>query len=120
MIDHAGADGIEFDIPIAGKRVPRRFHQTRSESALPERSRSFMPPVEVRHVAPPKVTHRWNAPNGLLEVTVTFPPERVMSALAPVHEPSPTLQPDWQDDPTNENHRARNMPIMNADTGLKE
>jgi two-component system cell cycle sensor histidine kinase PleC len=54
------------------------------------------------------------------EVTVTFPPERVMSALAPVHEPSPALQPDWQDDPTNENHRARNVPIMNAGTGLKE
>jgi two-component system, cell cycle sensor histidine kinase PleC len=53
-------------------------------------------------------------------VTVTLPPERVMSALAPVHEPSPSLQPDWQNDPTNENHRARNMPIMNAGTGLKE
>ncbi len=54
------------------------------------------------------------------EVTVTFPPERVMSALAPMHETSPALQPEWHDDPTNENHRARNMPIMNAGTGLKE
>jgi two-component system cell cycle sensor histidine kinase PleC len=26
-------------------------------------------------------------------VLVTFPPERVMSALAPMDEPSPTLQP---------------------------
>jgi two-component system cell cycle sensor histidine kinase PleC len=54
------------------------------------------------------------------EVTVTFPPERVMSALAPMQEPSPALQPEWQDDLTHEKHRARNLPIMNAGTGLKE
>jgi hypothetical protein len=35
-----------------------------------------------------------------------------------VHEPSPSLQPE--DDLTHENHRARNVPIMNAGTGLKE
>ena len=50
------------------------------------------------------------------EVTVTFPPERVMSALAPMHEHSPPLQPDL----INESRRTRNTPIMNAGTGLKE
>uniref|UniRef100_UPI0013D4C759 ATP-binding protein n=1 Tax=Klebsiella pneumoniae TaxID=573 RepID=UPI0013D4C759 len=54
------------------------------------------------------------------EVTVTLPPERVMSALAPVHETAPSLQPDWQTDITHEKHRARHAPIMNAGTGLKE
>lgn len=53
------------------------------------------------------------------EVTVTFPPERVMSALAPIEEPAVSLQPGI-DDLTNENRRARNVPIMNAGTGLKE
>jgi two-component system cell cycle sensor histidine kinase PleC len=28
------------------------------------------------------------------EVIITFPPERVMSALAPISEPSPSIQPD--------------------------
>lgn len=54
------------------------------------------------------------------EVTVTLPPERVMSALAPMHDTSPSLQPDWQTDITHEKHRARHAPIMNAGTGLKE
>ncbi|MBU6463143.1 MAG: HAMP domain-containing histidine kinase [Bradyrhizobium sp.] len=49
------------------------------------------------------------------EVIVTFPPERVMSALAPMaEEPSPPLQPE----PTDEKRRARNKPIMSAGTGL--
>jgi two-component system cell cycle sensor histidine kinase PleC len=54
------------------------------------------------------------------EVTVTLPPERVMSALAPMHDTSPSLQPDWHTDLSHERHRARNAPIMNAGTGLKE
>jgi len=32
------------------------------------------------------------------EVIVTFPPERVMAALAPLAEPSPPIQPQWQTD----------------------
>ncbi|MBU6457648.1 MAG: HAMP domain-containing histidine kinase [Bradyrhizobium sp.] len=49
------------------------------------------------------------------EVIVTFPPERVMSALAPTaEEPSPPLQPE----PTDEKRPARNKPIMSAGTGL--
>ena len=51
------------------------------------------------------------------EVVVTFPPERVMSALAPVAEP-PALQPDLHDDQS-EPSRTRNAPIMSAGTGLK-
>jgi two-component system cell cycle sensor histidine kinase PleC len=50
------------------------------------------------------------------EVIVTFPPERVMAALAPLPEDSPPLQPDR--DVTNENSRPRHTPIMNAGTGL--
>src|SRR5437868_12526711 len=53
------------------------------------------------------------------EVIVTFPPERVMSALAPVEEPTPTLQPEWNDDATAETARTRSAPIMSAGTGLK-
>jgi two-component system, cell cycle sensor histidine kinase PleC len=53
------------------------------------------------------------------EVIVTFPPERVMSALAPVAEESPPLQPELTATPvTDEKHRARNKPIMSAGTGL--
>ena len=50
------------------------------------------------------------------EVIVTFPPERVMSALAPMAEEAPPLQPDpiVSDD----KRRARNKPIMSAGTGL--
>ena len=47
------------------------------------------------------------------EVIVTFPPERVMSALAPMAEEAPPLQPE-----ADERHRARNKPIMSAGTGL--
>ena len=53
------------------------------------------------------------------EVIVTFPPERVMSALAPMAEEAPPLQPD----PTvaaaaDDKRRARHKPIMSAGTGL--
>lgn len=49
------------------------------------------------------------------EVIVTFPPERVMSALAPLNEASPPLQPRPG---AAEDTRRRNAPIMNAGTGL--
>jgi two-component system cell cycle sensor histidine kinase PleC len=52
------------------------------------------------------------------EVIVTFPPERVMSALAPVQEEAPPLQPETTPPVTDEKHRARNKPIMSAGTGL--
>jgi two-component system cell cycle sensor histidine kinase PleC len=52
------------------------------------------------------------------EVIVTFPPERVMSALAPMEE-APPLQPVQSADPAaDEKRRLRNKPIMNAGTGL--
>jgi two-component system cell cycle sensor histidine kinase PleC len=53
------------------------------------------------------------------EVIVTFPPERVMSALAPVEEVAPALQPDWQGPQAADAARARSTPIMSAGTGLK-
>jgi len=52
------------------------------------------------------------------EVIVTFPPERVMSALAPVQEEAPPLQPDDAATVTDEKHRARHKPIMSAGTGI--
>jgi len=53
------------------------------------------------------------------EVIVTFPPERVMSALAPMSDLSPPLQPESdQTTTTDPTRRARNKPIMNAGTGL--
>ncbi|WP_439924879.1 sensor histidine kinase [Nitrobacter sp. JJSN] len=53
------------------------------------------------------------------EVIVTFPPERVMSALAPMAEDAPPLQPTQTADPAaDERRRLRNKPIMNAGTGL--
>lgn len=50
------------------------------------------------------------------EVIVTFPPERVMSALAPMAEEAPSIQPEpvIADD----KRRIRNKPIMSAGTGL--
>jgi two-component system, cell cycle sensor histidine kinase PleC len=59
------------------------------------------------------------------EVIVTFPPERVMSALPPVSQDAyvsdrwaPPLQPDSHPiAPTDERHRARHKPIMSAGTG---
>ena len=50
------------------------------------------------------------------EVIITFPPERVMAALAPMPE-GPPLQPD-QLDMSDERSRPRGRPIMNAGTGL--
>jgi two-component system, cell cycle sensor histidine kinase PleC len=50
------------------------------------------------------------------EVIVTFPPERVMSALAPMAEESPPLQPETA--ATDDRRRARNKPILSAGTGL--
>ena len=52
------------------------------------------------------------------EVIVTFPPERVMSALAPVTEEAPPLQPESDTSPaTDERSRPRHRPIMSAGTG---
>jgi two-component system cell cycle sensor histidine kinase PleC len=51
------------------------------------------------------------------EVIVTFPPERVMSALAPMEEEAPPLQPETGTVPE-EKRRSRNKPIMSAGTGL--
>jgi two-component system cell cycle sensor histidine kinase PleC len=53
------------------------------------------------------------------EVIITFPPERVMSALAPMAEEAPSLQPETASASTaNEKRRPRNKPIMSAGTGL--
>ena len=50
------------------------------------------------------------------EVIVTFPPERVMSALAPMAEEAPPLQPETVT--ADDKRRIRNKPIMSAGTGL--
>ncbi len=50
------------------------------------------------------------------EVIVTFPPERVMSALAPLSEDAPPLQPESAMVP-DEKRRPRHKPIMSAGTG---
>ena len=53
------------------------------------------------------------------EVIITFPPERVMSALAPMAEEAPPLQPETSHAATpDEKRRARHKPIMSAGTGL--
>jgi len=53
------------------------------------------------------------------EVIVTFPPERVMSALAPMAEEAPPLQPETISvSAADEKRRPRNKPIMSAGTGL--
>ena len=53
------------------------------------------------------------------EVIVTFPPERVMSALAPMSEEAPPLQPENPITTAAEDRRrARHKPIMSAGTGL--
>jgi two-component system cell cycle sensor histidine kinase PleC len=53
------------------------------------------------------------------EVIVTFPPERVMSALAPTAEEAPPLQPETTNASTaDDKRRPRNKPIMGAGTGL--
>jgi two-component system, cell cycle sensor histidine kinase PleC len=52
------------------------------------------------------------------EVIVTFPPERVMSALAPMAEEAPPLQPQPSIPSTDDKHRGRHKPIMSAGTGL--
>ena len=52
------------------------------------------------------------------EVVITYPPERVMSALAPIE--TPPLQPEMVAAPgtPDDKRRPRNKPIMNAGTGL--
>ena len=52
------------------------------------------------------------------EVIVTFPPERVMSALAPLADEAPPLQPENANvSVTDEKSRPRHKPIMSAGTG---
>jgi two-component system, cell cycle sensor histidine kinase PleC len=53
------------------------------------------------------------------EVIVTFPPERVMSALAPMSEDAPPMQPEPVEmSPTADRKRVRRKSIMGAGTGL--
>ena len=53
------------------------------------------------------------------EVIVTFPPQRVMSALGPMSDDSPPLQPEPASPTVGEaKRRARAKPIMSAGTGL--
>src|SRR5437660_661432 len=53
------------------------------------------------------------------EVIVTVPPERVMSALAPMVEESPPLQPQsFNQTSSDDKRRAGHKPIMSAGTGL--
>ena len=53
------------------------------------------------------------------EVIVTFPPERVMSALAPMAEEAPAAAAGNRNDRSEDDkRRARNKPIMSAGTGL--
>ena len=53
------------------------------------------------------------------EVIVTYPPERVMTALAPMRDDSPPLQPDRPPEGlTGDKSRPRFKPIMNAGTGI--
>src|SRR6185436_4428974 len=53
------------------------------------------------------------------EVIVTFPPERVMSALAPMAEEAPPLQPEQTvAAAADDKRRTRHKPIMSAGTGL--
>jgi len=52
------------------------------------------------------------------EVILTFPPERVMSALAPMSEESPPLQPENTIMTSDDKRRPRHKPIMSAGTGL--
>jgi two-component system cell cycle sensor histidine kinase PleC len=53
------------------------------------------------------------------EVIITFPPERVMSALGPMSEDAPPLQPESASSKTPDTERAsRNKPILSAGTGL--
>ncbi|WP_458756492.1 sensor histidine kinase [Afipia sp. TerB] len=51
------------------------------------------------------------------EVIITFPPERVMTALAPMADIAPPLQPEPLEI-THEKSRPRHKPIMSAGTGL--
>jgi two-component system cell cycle sensor histidine kinase PleC len=50
------------------------------------------------------------------EVIVTFPPERVMSALAPMLEEAPALQPETIT--SEDKRRVRRKPILRSGTGL--
>ena len=52
------------------------------------------------------------------EVIVTVPPERVMSALAPMSEEAPPLQPEASPSSSEDKRRPRHKPIMSAGTGL--
>jgi two-component system cell cycle sensor histidine kinase PleC len=52
------------------------------------------------------------------EVIVTFPPERVMSALGPMSEDAPPLQPESTNMTTDAASTTRHKPILSAGTGL--
>jgi two-component system cell cycle sensor histidine kinase PleC len=53
------------------------------------------------------------------DVIITFPPERVMSALGPISEEAPPLQPETASTTTADGgHGSRHKPILSAGTGL--
>ena len=61
-------------------------------------------------------TKDWSKIRIGTEVIITFPPERVMSALAPMAEEAPSIQPEPV--VAEDKRRVRNKPIMSAGTGL--
>ena len=69
--------------------------------------------------ASPKDTKNFVTLRVGTEVIVTYPPERVMTALAPMRDDSPPLQPDRPPEGlTGDKSRPRFKPIMNAGTGI--
>ena len=64
----------------------------------------------------PVAAQEANWPSRPVKLIVTFPPERVMSALAPLSDDSPPLQPEGSELP-DEKRRPRHKPIMSAGTG---
>lgn len=57
MLDHRGANGVELDIAVRGKKVVIRVDQAGFEASFPQRSGASMAVVEGRHIRLAKLAH---------------------------------------------------------------
>lgn len=57
LLDHRGANRVEFDIAVCGQEVAIRVDQAGFESSLPQRSGTSMTAIEGGDVSLPKLAH---------------------------------------------------------------
>ena len=58
LVDHAGADGVEFDVAVAGKDVVFGLCEAGAEAAFPQRAATLVGAVDILDVTLSEVFHQ--------------------------------------------------------------